>query len=134
MYDFAKKVLVAFSLIVCSTACCQGERNDLIYLTAIKMDSINRALSYGSQALDVLDIRDRQLVNEKAKVLQYEGLVEAKSFEVITSKKSFDVVVDKYFEFEKGQKKVRRKKWWDGFGKGIVIGALTGAGLIVLSQ
>lgn len=42
-----------------------------------------RAISYGAQAFDELEVRDRQLLNQKAETLQWSLMAEDKDLEIM---------------------------------------------------
>lgn len=48
----------------------------------LSRDSVNLALSYGAQAMELLEIRERQIENLKAEVSQVYGLADARELQV----------------------------------------------------
>ncbi len=99
-----------------------------------KKDSIKRAISYGSQALDLLDISDRQLRNAKVEIKQYQGIFESKTFESEWMEKS-RLELLKALEYELNKKPEFRDlpfftKVW-AYMKGIIIGGLIATGILI---
>lgn len=89
-------------------------------------DTTKLAYTYALQAFEELQLKDRQLENQKVITLSYKGIVSNKDNEIQGLQNAVEVIKNQYYISEKNGK----KKWWDGFLKGLITGVLTGITLV----
>ena len=96
-------------------------------LEKAEKDTTKLAYTYALQAFEELQLKDKQLDNQKVITLNYKGIVTNKDNEIEGLQNAVDVIKNQYYLSEKNGK----KKWWDGFLKGLITGALTGVTLLL---
>ena len=89
-------------------------------------DTTKLAYTYALQAFEELQLKDRQLENQKVITLSYKGIVSNKDNEIDGLQNAVNIIKTQYYQSEKNGK----KKWWDGFLKGALVGILSGITLV----
>lgn len=82
----------------------------------------------------MLDIKDRQLDNQKAQVLTYANIVANKDLEINGLRSTKNLLIKQFYQSEKEFKRDKRKAWWRGVKQGFIIGAALGVSGTVYFQ
>lgn len=90
----------------------------------MQKDSTKIAFTYGLEALDMLDIMDRKIANQKA-ITNTIGLkLELKDSEIDGLRLSLNKMIKQYYDQQKAYKKKGFWQWIKDVGAGVVLGFL----------